>query len=331
MDELKVCAVRCHEDLCFKDGNVILVAEGICFRVHRGQLTRHSDVFRGMMSIPQPANAFSMDGCPIIVLHDRAQELAYMLKALYDGLYFADGVVVDFTVISAILRLSTKYFLGRLRRRASARLRPDWPSTLTEWDNRERVTPYGLYAAPILVIDLARELSLPSLLRAAFYDLSRCTPTRILQGSTVTPDGQRVFLSRTDLMLVFQGKEACQNFVSMVIPSELEGRRPTPWCLKVNDNESEVCRETFALVTYESMRAVSGLTSSRGDDPLFMLQCVIELQSRETGTSVAEKPAARGCEMCRDDLRATIQRARETIWDSIPGWFGINVMTLEDF
>lgn len=87
MDNLKVCGVKCHEDLFFKDGNVILVAEGICFRVHRGQLTRHSDVFRGMMDLPQPVNAVSMDGCPIIELHDRAQELAHMLKALYDGLW----------------------------------------------------------------------------------------------------------------------------------------------------------------------------------------------------------------------------------------------------
>ncbi|KAF8490696.1 hypothetical protein JB92DRAFT_3128757 [Gautieria morchelliformis] len=153
MDELEVCAVRCHEDLCFKDGNVILVAEGICFRLHRGQLTRHLDVFRGMMSIPQPVNALSMDGCPIIVLHDRAQELAYVLKAVYDdGLYFADRVVVDFTAISPVLRLSTKYFFGRLRRRALARLRLDWPSTLTKWENRERVTPYAWLLSTIVAL-----------------------------------------------------------------------------------------------------------------------------------------------------------------------------------
>jgi hypothetical protein len=116
--------------------------------------------------------------------------------------------MVDFPAISAVLRLSTKYFFGCLRRRALGRLRLDWPSTLTEWDNRERAatTAIGLYTDPILIVDLARELSLPSLLRAAFYDLSRCTPTGILRGSTVTPDGRRVFLSRTDLMLFFQGK-----------------------------------------------------------------------------------------------------------------------------
>jgi hypothetical protein len=84
--DLEVLGVRRCEDLYFKDGNIILVAEGICFRVHSGQLTRHSDVFRGMISIPQPVDALAIDGCPIVELHDTAQELAYMLKALYDGL-----------------------------------------------------------------------------------------------------------------------------------------------------------------------------------------------------------------------------------------------------
>ena len=252
--------------------------------------------------------------------------------------YFAEGVAVEFTVISAVLRLSTKYFFGRLRRLALARLRLDWPSTLTEWDARERAatTPNGLYKPsltrtdPILVIDLARELSLPSLLRAAFYDLSRYTPTHILRGSSVTPDGQRVFLSRTDLMLAFQGKEAGQNFVSLFIARELEDRGPSPWCLSVHNKDSEICRDAFALVTYECMRALSGLTTGRETDPLFMLQCIVGLQIQQTGTDFDEKPAARGCEICRADLRATIRRARQSIWDSIPGWFGINVMMLED-
>ena len=219
-----------------------------------------------------------------------------------------------------------------------ARLRLDWPSTLTEWDDRERAatTPNGLYKPsltrtdPILVIDLARELSLPSLLRAAFYDLSRYTPTHILGGSSVTPDGPRVYLSRTDLMLVFQGKEAGQNFISLFIARELEDRGPAPWCLGAHGKGSEICREAFSLVTYESMRAICGLTIGQESDPLFMLQCIAELQSRETGTNVAEKLGARGCEICRTDLQATIQRARQSIWDSIPGWFGINVMMLED-
>jgi hypothetical protein len=111
MGNLKAGGVRCHEDLCFKDGNVILVAEGICFRVHSGQLTRQSDVFRGMMSIPQPVDAPMVDGCPVIELHDRAQELAYMLEALYDGLW-VHALQLQYSVIHAPLMRD----IGTLRR-----------------------------------------------------------------------------------------------------------------------------------------------------------------------------------------------------------------------
>jgi hypothetical protein len=131
-------------------------------------------------------------------------------------------------------------------------------------------------------------------------------------------------------MLVFQGKEAGQNFISLLITRELEARRPGPWCFNVHANNSEICRDAFGMATYESMRAVCGLTAGRESDPLYLLQCIIELQTMTTGTAPSEKLPAQGCEMCRADLRAAIQRARQTIWDNIPGWFGINVMMLED-
>ncbi|KAF8578183.1 hypothetical protein K439DRAFT_1648845 [Ramaria rubella] len=334
--DLNVFDVKWHKDLYFKDGNIILIAEDTCFRVHSGQLTRHSDVFRGMMDIPQPLDAPLIDGCPVIKLHDKVQELIYMLNALYDGLYFCEGTAVDFTAISAILRLSTKYFFGELRRRALGRLRLDWPSTLAEWDRREKAatSSTGLYKPsltrtnPILIINLARELCLPSLLPAAFYDLSRYISTHILSGSLETPDGPVVFLKGQDNIFVFMGKEAGQQFVSSLIAKELEDRKPAEWCRNVHNNNSDVCRDSFAIITYETLRAVGGLTSGRESDPLFLLQSILDMQSRETGRDVAEKPAARGCEMCRSDMRTTIQRARQTIWDSIPGWFGINHLTL---
>lgn len=43
-------------DLWFKDGNVILIAEGTAFRVHQSLLSINSEVFRDMFSFPQPAD-----------------------------------------------------------------------------------------------------------------------------------------------------------------------------------------------------------------------------------------------------------------------------------
>jgi hypothetical protein len=89
-----------HADLWFKDGSVVLRAENVLFKVHISQLSRHSTLFRDMFSLPQPkGNALALtsqgnvdsdsltevDGCPIVHLHDSAEDVGNLLTALYDG------------------------------------------------------------------------------------------------------------------------------------------------------------------------------------------------------------------------------------------------------
>ena len=79
-----------HPDLWFSDGSVVLRAESTLFRVHISQLVRRSLFFRDLFSLPQPANDAvgldgTFDGCPLLVLHDSADDLSNLLKALYDG------------------------------------------------------------------------------------------------------------------------------------------------------------------------------------------------------------------------------------------------------
>ena len=75
-----------HSEIWFEDGNVILVAETVAFRVHRGQLERHSDVFHDLFLIPQPRDQDLVDGCSVVELHDSASDMTFLLRALYDGL-----------------------------------------------------------------------------------------------------------------------------------------------------------------------------------------------------------------------------------------------------
>lgn len=70
----------------FSDGNIVIVAGHTAFKVHRGQLERHSEVFRDLFSIPQPAEQELMDGCPCVKLHDPPHDVLYLFMALYDGL-----------------------------------------------------------------------------------------------------------------------------------------------------------------------------------------------------------------------------------------------------
>jgi hypothetical protein len=104
-------------------------------------------------------------------MHDSAEDVANLLKALYDGPYekthyppsffikqcqrilfffffffnstFGDNSPDDFGVVSGVLRLANKYLIDHLREKALAHLSVAWPATLKDWDAREDLA--GLY------------------------------------------------------------------------------------------------------------------------------------------------------------------------------------------
>ncbi len=70
----------------FDDGNVVLQAGDTLFRVHRSILARHSVIMQDCLECPQPADAPSIDGCPLIHLADLAKDIDNMCTLLY-GIY----------------------------------------------------------------------------------------------------------------------------------------------------------------------------------------------------------------------------------------------------
>ena len=88
-------APKRHEDLWFSDGSVVLATDTTLFRVHISILSRHSAFFCDMFSLPQPSlfagassvveSAGDIGDCPFVHLQDSAEDLANLLKALYDG------------------------------------------------------------------------------------------------------------------------------------------------------------------------------------------------------------------------------------------------------
>lgn len=52
----------------FEDGNIVLVAQDTAFRVHRGILSKASEVLCDMLALHQPADAETLEGCPVVRL-----------------------------------------------------------------------------------------------------------------------------------------------------------------------------------------------------------------------------------------------------------------------
>ena len=68
----------------FDDGNIILEAKDTLFKIYRGPLVQHSQVFKDMLSFPQPqpAEAVCNDAPHTVRLTDSPEDLRHFLRAL---------------------------------------------------------------------------------------------------------------------------------------------------------------------------------------------------------------------------------------------------------
>lgn len=351
-----------RSDFWFRDGNIVIVAGSAAFKVHRGQLERHSEVFSDLFSIPQPMEQDLIDGCSSVELQDCPSDVFYFLSALYDGLYFKKPRSSDFPAIAAVLRLSSKYLVEHLRQHCLARLDADWPSNITGWDLRERrsTEEHGRYiprehcAHPILVIELALNMNLPSILPAALYDLSRYGPSKIMAGTlssptafdkviskhngTPLPPDKPVRLSRDLLSRTLRGREATQRYMATFISKELYNRPPATECLNritpaietVDDKEgasrltsSRPCHESFYFIMLNILRSVGGIACGRDADPLFTLTQAKEMLSRTDFSDGQRQCGLKMCAPCKADFVLATTKAREEVWSLLPQIFGL--------
>jgi hypothetical protein len=73
-----------RSNVWLEDGNIVLEAQSVQFRVHKSVLASNSPIFRNMLQIPVPASQATLDNMPIVELHDSSTDVELMLKALYD-------------------------------------------------------------------------------------------------------------------------------------------------------------------------------------------------------------------------------------------------------
>ncbi|KIJ62509.1 hypothetical protein HYDPIDRAFT_176574 [Hydnomerulius pinastri MD-312] len=333
-----------RSDIWFADGNVVLIAGSAAFKVHRGQLQRHSEVFRDLFEIgrPPPTKRGGMvEGCPTVDLYDCPSDVHHLLVALYDGLYFSKPHATDFSSLSSVLRLSTKYFIEHLRLQCLTRLSQDWPSTLADWDKREaaatdssgRYAPRDALAHPILAINLALELGLPEVLPSAFFDLSRYGPSKILQGARAFPPPPVIHLSHDSLVRTLKGRESAQLYISTFLRRAL-AQHPSPSCLhsaKLSSSSSSAtqtptpsphCTESFYFIQLNVLRSVGGIACGRDADPLYTLTQAAEMLERKDFSDGVRTCGLRMCGVCKKEWKGEVGRARAEVWGMIPGWFG---------
>ncbi|KAF7291170.1 BTB domain-containing protein [Mycena indigotica] len=164
-------------DLWFPEDNLIIRAEDRVFRVSKGVLAARSTVFKDMLAFDSVATDDDdderIDGCPVVKLHDSAADVEVFLRAIFDSSFFEPPPTkTTLPTISGILRLSHKYDVQFLRRRALQHLDTGYPTSLAVYEisGTETFSSDGLDDS-LLTIRVASEVGASWVLPTAFYFL----------------------------------------------------------------------------------------------------------------------------------------------------------------
>ncbi|KIY46518.1 hypothetical protein FISHEDRAFT_75541 [Fistulina hepatica ATCC 64428] len=130
------------EDVWLSDGNVIICAAGpssgsdcdtrVLFKVHRSILSRHSAVLHDMFGLPLTYSAEeAYEGVPLVYMHDDPVDVQNLIHALYNHESFLPPPAGSPSIetIFSVLRISTKYVVTFLRKRAILHLSDFFPLT----------------------------------------------------------------------------------------------------------------------------------------------------------------------------------------------------------
>ncbi|VDC06098.1 unnamed protein product [Peniophora sp. CBMAI 1063] len=124
-----------YKDMCFEDATILLhcLPSSIAFRVHRGVLAVHSEVFRDMFALAQPSDSGPENTLPVVHMHDDPEKLYRLLKYIYLHQLpdMSDARYMD--TLLDMLEPSIKYDVRRARDDCLSALRAEFPDTLSKY------------------------------------------------------------------------------------------------------------------------------------------------------------------------------------------------------
>ena len=81
-------SVQQDKDVWYSDGNIVIIAANrVAFRVHKGILAQRSEVFNDMFSLLHADTAITktFDRCPVIEVDDAPKDIRRFLLVIYCG------------------------------------------------------------------------------------------------------------------------------------------------------------------------------------------------------------------------------------------------------
>ncbi|KAI0342599.1 hypothetical protein BDW22DRAFT_1357039 [Trametopsis cervina] len=304
-----------HKAWYLADGNIILLAENMLFRGYRGLLAMHSPLFRDMFSMPQPGDAETFEGCPVVRLQDSAFHIEWLFSALYAGpvcSLYVRGQELSTRSTVAILELGFKYDIEPFRKEILRRLKNIYPTT---FDDAIHGSKRRLIKSKdcVVVVSLARRFNLDHLLPMALYaccqmSLSELYDLAAKQGNghnTDTPSGNQ--LSTEDLELCLQAIPQLYSHSLNIVKAYTDENRETrqPACIA-----SKKCSAVALRLFHEVMKKELLIKPSSFIHPDEEINQIMKSY----------------CQPCYTTARAEIHARRLAMWNDlgvifkVPSW-----------
>ncbi|KAJ7041874.1 hypothetical protein C8F04DRAFT_994138 [Mycena alexandri] len=303
------------EELWFFDGGLVVQAEQSLYRVSGGILAARSPVFKDMLSFTQPSDSETIDGCPVVKLHDSAADVTCFFRAIFDSSFFEPHpslVLLDHVI--SVLHLSNKYSVEYLLRRGLKHLSSRYTTTLSQFDLSgeetsiivEPSTGYSHidFIQHIAVIQLAREVNALWVVPTAFYRLSSTREDfidKFLQPQTYHERPATLSEQDRSLFLKFSlylSHEAHSLSRFLYMPETVPGCETGQDCRLMRLSFLATLHEALALIP--GPRLLGLILEDNVDD--YLTDC---------------------CHVCQYASREAIKDTRQNIWNKLPGFCGL--------
>ncbi|GJE99746.1 hypothetical protein PsYK624_160170 [Phanerochaete sordida] len=309
-----------HEELWFEDGNVIVIAHDLAFKLHAGVLKRHSSVFRAALDEKQAGQQEVFEGCRVLRVTDKTDDLVELLYVLYDGGsrgFFDWRKPVEFSDLRRITLIAIKYNVQHVIKETIARLEVPFPVSFDSARVESSAyigarAGYPVLCAPddcIGAVALARAINAthpPAFIVMALYQCSQQTPEGLFE--PVQYDGERVPLPRDDLV-------TCVSAPDRLLEASRKVKAPVLDMLERPHCASMTCHASLTGLVCDWVR--DGKLPDFA--PLNACEGLFQKHAQKY-------PECRLCDGCAATLMDAIDERRREVFDelgkifNVPGW-----------
>ncbi|KZT07954.1 uncharacterized protein LAESUDRAFT_698022 [Laetiporus sulphureus 93-53] len=298
------------KEFWFIDGSIVLVASGVAFRVYKGLLAHHSDVFRDMFTVPLPEDEESIDGCPVVHLCDSSEDLRHLLRVIFHGgEWYRPNERLPFRVVAALARLSQKYQMERIRKEAVKRIKTCFCDDLKTWLEVCRIRGSSVMsfeiADAIEAVNLARLMNMDSMLPLALY-LCCQLDTKYLVHGVARADGTTEQLHPDDVARCVEGRRHLLH-CNVLMGMQISRRDVSYKC-----ENREICMDCLECTNNGVW--IAGGFDSRLDHCGVFDSWEQWIRKREINDL---------CENCNLMVRGRLFLAQQRVWMKLPQYMGV--------